>query len=277
MAKIKLTEKKLRKIYEKSKKISHNFKQISDMLLVFPEGLKIVRYAVREGIRKFGQGCSIDYKNIRRIEKGERRLGPKRINRIFRYLERKKPNFSWKYILTSYHELSKLAKEGFFGVYNSQKFVKISKEKRRETVIRVLKSLPMNKTEKMVYDILKSNNILFEREAPLNASKPSIKMIIIDFAIPSSKDPKILIEVTNGRIEYLKISDFLTQTGIGKLILGYRIKKFLPKTKLFLVSGKGIDTIAQELLLEVYDFIFVNKNVHSLPLVIKETLNADQN
>jgi len=277
---MKLRERELRKIFEKSKKDSNNFRNIKKMLLEFPQSLVILRFAMQEGRKKFGEKCQISYSEMELIEKGKKRLGEKRAQRILEHIKDSNLNFNWNFIKKVYMQFLDYSKNGAKQILLENKFIRpqdlIPLEQKRNNLIKLLKLRPMDKNEQNIYRILKSNMIPFEKQVPIANSLQSSKMIVVDFVIPSSDRPKVIIEATAAKIKFRDgDGDQLTTPGFRKIILGYRLKKFLPQTKLILFSSGEVDESSKNLLLEGFDFVVNSNGLNNLPDIIKGILNAN--
>jgi len=273
MVKIKLTEEELRKLFLECKEVSDNFKNLKEILWSIPKGLRIIRMACQEGRGTFGKSCKIRIQELRRIEEGTRRLAERRIKRILSSINNKKLDFSWWAILGAHKKFTLLSEKGRF---SQSVNVTISTRKRRENTILMLKnSRRMTDSEKVVFDLLSSAKIPFEREAPVFIPKsPNSRMIVVDFAIPSLIDPSMMIEVTEGRVEFIKKIDNFSHLGNKKLITGFRLKRLFPKTKLFLISKNKMDPITFALFSEAFDNIISMDEIDKLPEIIKSDMNG---
>lgn len=272
-----MTKNKLKKIFERSKSVSRNFNDLEDMLQKFPPSLRIVRFAVRKGRKRFGRSCNMTISDIKDIEDGKRGLGDIRIKRIVEHLKTENPNFSWKFIFTSHKILLKISKS-WFKFVNPKNFIESQpdKERLRNSLVKMLKSLPMDRNIRIVDEILTSLQVSFEREAPIEQSKMSSKMIVADFAIPNGIDPKIIIDVTSSKMKVNKRIE--SSSFLRKLVIGHRLKKFLPQTKLILICRNDVDDMTKQLLLEVFDSIIIlEKDFHNLSNLLKVVINANQN
>jgi len=271
---MRITENKLQKIFEKAKIISQDFKNLQSMLLTFPESLLILRLSAKEGSTKFGTACGVYVQNLKEIESGKSKLGHKRVNRILTHFSNKKLDFNWNNILKTFRVFSSISRDGFFGRESLLNLKKFSLKKKRKISILGLKSTPPNTFEKTVLDILNSRNISFEWQAPILSSMDSVKMIVVDFAIPNSKSPKLFIEVTEGKMRWIKTKNAFSSLTFEKLISGHRIKRFMPEVNILLVSKLEIEPRLQSLLREVFDFVLTKETLNKLPKIISE-INAN--
>jgi len=282
MGAMKLKERDLKKIFQKSKNVSNNFRDIESMLLQFPQSILILRFAAREGRKKFGKRCKISYSEMTLIEKGNEKLGTKRVRRIVEHTKNLHPDFSWNSIKKVYMQFLDYSKNGAKQILLENKFIRpqdlIPLEQKRNNLVKILKLRNMDKNEKNIFRILNSNMIPFERQVPIENSLQSPKMIVVDFAIPSSVKPRVVIEVTSSKIKFRKGGgDQLTTSGFRKIILGYRLKRFIPQAKLILFSSGETDEHSKGLLLEGFDFVINSNKLSDLPFMIRGILNANQN
>ena len=258
-----IKENELKLIYEKSKEVSNDFHDLDSMLKIFPNSLILLRFSLGLGRKNFSKICNIHPVNLRNIEKSRNKLGYFRRQKIFNSIKNRKLNFQWSHIYDSFNMLNKKSK-------GCPYFDKIPRKALQEIAIKGVKakSIENNKSEMLVKEILEKSNIKFEYQTVF--LWPSPKVCIMDFTIPNGNNPKVLIEVTNGRIEKEKCDEFLTPIGNKKLLTAFRIKKALPSVKLILIATGKLDRIAENLLSEAFDFILTKETLNKLPEIISE-------
>lgn len=269
MIRFKMSENDLKDLFEKARMFSDNFTNLSEMLIEFPRGLLIIRIASGFGQPKFSKVVGIEEGNLWLVENGKVGLGKLNTSRIEDFLKSFNLNFSWANIKNSFERLDSLS--------IGARFDKLSFEELRKISIKGLKSKKPDESEKIIMEALNELNIPFEFQAPLLAFENTKKLQIIDFAIPNGDKPKVLIEVTSGRLEKNIGGHFLINSGNEKLIAGLRIKHFLPKVNLLLfVTGK-IDEFSKTLLSESFDKIFLKSEIRNMKNTLKVILNDRSN
>ena len=258
---MKINENELVNIYVIARKESDNFQNIPQMLETYQKSLLRLRLALAESREKFAKNCKIDRKSIKLIEEGSERLGEVRIKRIIQHLSQRCPIFDVKNILSTFRLFSSMATYGFFKICKQQ----ISKRARQIAATKMLKSIKMTETERQIYTLLFNSGIQFVRGATLLIPEDmNLSMVTVDFAIPSEEKPILLIEVTGGKIIYKKDFYLLNILGTKKLILGYRIKKYLPTVKTILYVHNELDAATKAILSEAYDYVFTEGEIDQM-------------
>ena len=254
-------------LFKKSKKLSDNFTDLPSMLIKFPPSLMILRLAAGEGKIKFSETCQIFKLQINEIESGKRTLGQKRVERILKNLATKELKFNWPYIRSTFRDFNEIPKKGMFSKEMANR-LGITLGNKRDTCLLGLKSIPMNELECKVFNILKDNSIPFERQALLQESTKTPKMIVIDFAIPNGIEPKIVIEATRAKFAYSKKSYMSTRFTLEKIFLGYRVKRLNSNLKSIIVINNDVDEVSKCLLKESFDYVLIKNEMNWLPGVM---------
>lgn len=268
---MKKTEKEVLGLFEESKLISDNFTNFSKLLKELPQSVLIIRLASGLGQPKFSKATGITESNTWSIENKKVGLGKLGLKKIENFLQSSDLDFTWPNI------------KKFFDMFNSgmgdrrsgsTRFDKLSLDELRKISIKGLKARELSESEQVLNEILKELEICFESQASLSVFEKTNRLNIIDFAIPDGISPKVLIEVTSGKIERDTEGQFLNNIGNKKLIEGLRIKRFLPNVKLFLFATGKIDEFSKNMLLESFDVVFLKDDADKLKENIKGLLNA---
>jgi len=134
------------------------------------------------------------------------------------------------------------------------------------------KCFPENEFEAMIMGILSKNKIEFELHSIIRAQN---KKVVVDFAIPSSKDPRIIIEVKQSRSKNIKRQyDLLHGYAI---VLDHKIRHIKlkhPKIKSVVVLSskyKPIKKLSPFIIAEFLDAdkIFIDSNLNEIVDYIK--------
>lgn len=138
---------------------------------------------------------------------------------------------------------------------------------------------PKNHFEEQIFDLLKSNNIDFDFHAPVQAKT---KILIVDFAIPSSKNLKVVLEVKQTksqrvRTEYTIIWNYIVELD-HKM---HNIKLSNPNVLTLVAisnSLKPLNKIQNGIKSEVLDIdnVFIDSNLSDLPIYIKSVINSNK-
>jgi hypothetical protein len=150
---------------------------------------------------------------------------------------------------------------------------------RRNAWLSATTQKPKNGFEEQVFALLKSSGIDFDFHAPVQAKT---KVFIVDFAIPSSKDPKVVLEVKqtksqNTRTEYSIIWNYIVELD-HKM---HNIKMGNPNILALVAisnSVKPLNKIQDGIKSEILDIddVFVDSNLSDLPIYIKSVINSNK-
>jgi transcriptional regulator with XRE-family HTH domain len=170
----------IKKIEELEEK-TNNFVDIEKALEEDGRNIFLFRVVCRTRLKELAKILKVDDKEIRRWENGKRRIKPETIEKIAATLK----------------ELMKNAKLEKETLLKNLKDIKSSRASFRRRVqikngISLVEKLPPTELEKEVINFLNSHNIPFKLHATLECNG---KLFNVDFAIPDSNNPKIIMEV----------------------------------------------------------------------------------
>jgi transcriptional regulator with XRE-family HTH domain len=177
----KLPPEEIIKKIEELKEGTNNFTNIEKVLEEDGRNIFLFRVICRTRLKELAKILKVDDKEIRRWENGKRRIKPETIEKIAATLKEMTKN-------------AKLEKETLL---KNLKDIKSSRASFRKRVqikngISLVEKLPPTELEKEVVNFLNSHNIPFKLHATLECNG---KLFNVDFAIPDSNNPKIVMEV----------------------------------------------------------------------------------
>ena len=263
----KISEEKLKELYEITKERTNNFTEFNPQLLSeIPQSLLIFRIIIREDNRVFAKKLGSSERGYRRYESGRSKIKPKTAKKIMTkiseiFSERKIKDIGFDQILENKRVLT-----NFFGNRNLEAMMKQG--------LNVLAKIPQSEFEKEIAKLLDKHSIPFEQCAIIDGVK---KRYNIDFIIPNSKDPKITIEVFNHTMGGKSKNTKGKVRSIDHRFQSIKIKNPNVKTMIIMkLTGRPIllDFVKKSLDMEILntDTMLINQEIQNLPEFLKKSV-----
>jgi len=261
----KISEENLKELYKITKERTKNFTKFNyKLLLELPQSLLIFRTILKEDHRIFARKLGICPKGCRTYEAAKARIKPRTAKMITKKLpniftDENTRNIDFNKLLENKRILT-----NFFGHRNHEAMMKQG--------LTILAKLPQTGFENDIAELLDKHSIEYEKCAIINGMKKSYN---IDFIIPNSKNPKIIIEAFTYTIGGRSRN---TKSKICNIDHRYQsIKMRHPQIKTIIVikfTGRPIllDRTKMILDLEVLntDKIFINQELKKLPNFLRK-------
>lgn len=245
------TEYDILKLFDKTKKQTNNFKDISkDLISSQPNILLILRLAFGMPQNRFSEIIGIKRSALAHYELGNRKnIQEETADRISKKIKtiRNSLDFSRSKIRENYKIFWYQAEHGQ------------SPEKLRNFGRSAFKTRSPNKDEKKVSDILDKNNVKYIREGVLNFFNTSF---FFDFVLPDVKNPKLVIECK--RISTTKNRNFRIISYKIAYEIGYKfrlLKEKYPNIVTVFLLESEIQKIPERVLKIIKnetDYFFIN-------------------
>jgi hypothetical protein len=261
----KISEEKLKELYEITKERTNNFTKFNPQLLSeIPQSLLIFRIIFREDHRIFAKKLKVCGRGLRRYESGKCRIRSRtgkiimqKISEMFS--ERKIKDIGFDQLLENKRVLT-----NFFGNRNIEAMMKHG--------LNILAKLPQSDFEKEIAKTLKKHSIPFEQCAVIDGVK---KRYNIDFVIPNTTEPKIAIEVFNHTMGGKSRNTRGKVRSIDHRFQSIKIKNPNIKTMMIAkLSGRPIllDFVKKKLEMEILNTnkLIINEEIQNLPEMIKK-------
>jgi len=264
----KISEENLKKLYEITKERTNNFTEFDPKLLSeIPQSLLIFRIIFREDHRIFAKKIEVCPRGIRRYESGRSKIKPRTAKNIMKIIskmfkENPKVNLNYEKVLENKRILT-----NFFGNRNLESMI--------EHGLKRLAGLKTNDFEKEVAKLLKKHSIPFEQAGVVSGLK---RRYNIDFVIPNSKNPKLVIEAFRHTMGGKSKNTKSKVRSIDHRFQSIKLQN--PKTKTLMImklTGKAIllDFVKKSLHLETLntDTMLINQEIKYLPELAKEYMH----
>jgi hypothetical protein len=263
----KISDENLKKLYEITKERTKNFTEFNyNLLLEIPQTLLVFRSIFKEDHRTFARKLGLCPKGYRSYEAARVRVKPRTAKRVTKRLPDMFDNESIRNIKFDKILENKRILSNFFGHRNHAAAMRQG--------LNILAKLPQTEFENEVASLLKSHSIPFDQSSVVCGLKRDYN---VDFIIPNSKDPKIIIEV------FMNTMGGKSRNTISKIrSIDHRfhsIKMNSPKIKTMIImklTGKPIllDDTKRKYDLEILDTdkMIINQEIKDLPIFLKERL-----
>lgn len=259
----KLNEEEFKEFFELIRKETENFKKFDPNFLVrIPQSVMVFRVVLGINHRKFARILNINSRGLRKYEKLEMKIKPatsKRLMKIIRNLYSEKSDVSLENVLENFRVF-----KNFYGTRNLKSCMN------QGLTVLAMKRSPI---ELKIENIFKRSGIPFENNVIIEGNK---KRYNVDFVIPNSKKPKIVIECfeavkkTTNRIWKYRVC--LVDHRFRSIKLKY------PKIKSMMIidfSGRPIlhDFMKKRIEMELMDtdFCIINKDIDKIPDIVQNT------
>ena len=246
----------LEKLYDDVVQTTENFKSLKpQMIAEKPNRLLIFRLLLNTDQRTIARMLNKSQGTIYAIEKGLRKSVD--LNDATKIIEetKKVEQIPTKEILLK--RLSEIANRGTFnGVYAKIMSLKASKE--RSIKGAVLKE--PTKQENTLIRKLNEQKTPFQFHGVIEASRK----FVVDFAFPSEKNPKVILEMKELKLDYRK-----RQMAIELAYRAIKIRQKYPQIKLITVIDGNLQEEAIKIIKEEYDRVLINSPLDDVLKTIK--------
>ncbi len=265
--------------YEYIKENSNNFTDLNKEILINkPESIIVYRMILNIGQKQLCNKGNLSRGHLNAIERSKiKNLTEKSAKKYINIIKREFKNIKNKELnvkkLFERHKI--FIKKGKIDTERAREIrSKVESHNNVQKGLRVKsKDLPENEFEKEIFNLLKKNNIEFELHPILKANN---KSLIADFAIPNSKNPRIIIEVKQSKSTNIKRQYDLMHW--YAIILDHKmrsIKTQNPKIKGVIIlssKNKPLEKLSPYIEAELIDTdkYFIDSNLHDLIDYIKK-------
>jgi hypothetical protein len=262
-----ISDEQLKELYEITKKETKDFTKFNPMLISeIPQTLLIFRIIFREDHKKFAKRVGVSERSYRRYECLEGRLRSETAKKITKHLLKTFSNKKIRDIGFDQLLENKRVLTNFFGHRNLEAMI--------EQGLKVLAKIPQTDFEKEVASLLEKHSIPFENCGIVAGIK---RRYNIDFVIPDTKNPKIVIEVFRHTMGGKSRNTKSKVRSIDHRFQSIKLKN--PKMRTITImklTGKAVllDLIKKDLNREILntDTMLINQEIQNLPDLLKEAL-----